>query len=401
MILSLLWRNLWRNKRRSLITMSSISFALLLSVVVHSLKSGVFEHLIQNLVSSYSGPVQIHQQGYYDEPVIDHAMDQDSVMQMLEHDSARLQLLPRLESYMLAGYEDRSRVCMLIGTKLQEEEQMSKLSAHVISGHTIQTPGEVLMGEVLASRLKVAPGDTLVLYGQGYQGVLAAGKYRLAGLLHFGSPAMNENFVYLSLADAQDLLGAYNRITSLISVPKEQTGPEVLQAQLKQQLPNTFEVMTWKEMMPEIDHHMQAENAGYQVFSGILYLLISFGFFGSVLMMTAERRAEFSMLMAIGMHRRTLGILLFMETLLLSCLGVIAGVMLALPLVTWFHVHPIVMGGEMGLAYERFGFEPVLPTAVNASLFWSQGLIVLVMSVIIGLYPVIHLRKIQPVIHAT
>lgn len=401
MILSLLWRNLWRNKRRSLITMSSISFALLLSVVVHSLKTGVFEHLIQNLVSSYSGPVQVHQQGYWDEPVIDRAMDQDSAVRLLSADSARLHLLPRLESYMLAGYEDRSRVCMVIGTAMKAEEQLSKLSSHIVAGQALKAPGEVLMGEVLASRLQAAPGDTLVLFGQGYQGVLAAGKYRLAGLLHFGSPTMNENFVYLALADAQDLMGAYNRITSLVTVSNGKQTPEALQAQLQQQLPKTLEVMTWKELMPEIDHHMQAENAGYQVFSGILYLLISFGFFGSVLMMTAERRAEFSMLLAIGMPRRTLGLLLFMETLLLSFIGVFVGVMLALPLVSWFHVHPIVIGGEMGLAYERFGFEPVLPTAVNASLFLGQGLVVLVMSVLIGLYPVIHLRKIQPVIHAT
>jgi ABC-type antimicrobial peptide transport system permease subunit len=155
--------------------------------------------------------------------------------------------------------------------------------------------------------------------------------------------------------------------------------------------------MNWKELMPEIADHIKADSASFYIFTGILYLIIAFGIYGTILMMTAERRYEFGMLIAIGMKKTRLGLMLLYETILITLLGVITGLLISLPFVIYFYHHPIRLSGKMAEMYEQFGFEALFPTSVDSGIFSTQSVIILVIAFGVGLYPLWHVSRINPV----
>jgi ABC-type lipoprotein release transport system permease subunit len=399
MILRLIWRNLWRNPRRTWITTVSITFSVFLAISMQSFQKGSFDNLINNIVGYHTGYIQVHRQGYWNEQILDNGFTStDTLTGALEAIQGIHEIVPRIETFVLASAGKVSKGCLLVGTDPVKEDHMTQLSKKLIAGSYFN-PGEdaVILAEGLAKRLGVNVQDTMVLFGQGYQGTMAAGKYLIKGIVHLAAPALNDNMVYLPLTSAQYLLSAEGMLTSLALKIDHPENMLLIQKEVSGTLPSTYEVMTWEEMMPEIANHIKADGFTSYIFSGILYLIISFGFFGTILMMTAERRYEFGMLIAIGMKKMKLGWILVGETFLITLLGIIFGVMVSFPFVLYFNRYPIRFTGQTAKAYEQFGFEALMPTAVHPPIFVTQSIIVLVMALVIGLYPLWHVRRLDPV----
>jgi ABC-type lipoprotein release transport system permease subunit len=298
----------------------------------------------------------------------------------------------------LASKGNTTKGCLLVGTDAVRENNLTQLKSKLIKGTYFEKNEEaVLLAEGLAERLDVSVNDTIVLFGQGFHGVMAAGKYKIKGIVHLASPAMNDAFVYLPLAATQYFLSAENRLTSVSLGIDNPENTDAIAQNLKNVIGQQYEVMPWQEMMPEIANHIKADGFSFYIFSGILYLIIGFGLFGTVLMMTTERKYEFGMLIAIGMKKTKLELILLGETVLITFFGVLLGFLLSLPLVIYLKERPIRFGGEIAKVYEQFGFEALFPTDVDQSIFLTQSLIVLAMAIVIGLYPLWHIRGLDPV----
>ncbi|MBW4361220.1 ABC transporter permease [Flavobacterium taihuense] len=399
MILKLIWRNLWRNSRRTLITMASIAFAVLFAVLMKSFQNGVFNNLIKNVVGYYSGYIQIHQKGYWDEQVLDNSFElKNALTFQLQQNNQIKKIAPRLETFVLVSKGNSTKGCLLVGTDAVKENSLTQLKKKITKGSYFKNEeGNILLAEGLAKRLGANINDTVVLFGQGFHGAMAAGKYKIKGIVHLASPAMNDSFVYAPLTATQYFLSAENRLTSISFGIDNPENTDAIVQNLKIQIGNKYEIMPWQQMMPEIANHIKADGFSFYIFSGILYIIIGFGLFGTVLMMTAERKYEFGMLIAIGMKKSELELILFGETILITLFGVLLGFVLSLPLVIYLKEKPIRFGGEIAKVYEQFGFEALFPTAVDKNIFINQSLIVLAMAVIIGLYPLWHVNSLNPV----
>lgn len=399
MILKLIWRNLWRNSRRTIITMASIAFAVLFAILMKSFQNGVFNNLIKNVVSYYSGYVQIHQKGYWEEQVLDNSFElNNALIDKLQENPQLTAIVPRLETFVLASKGNTTKGCMLVGNDAAKENELTQLKSKLIKGSYFENnEAAVLLSEGLAKRLDVTVNDTIVLFGQGFHGVMAAGKYNIKGIIHLASPAMNNAFVYLPLAATQYFLSAENRSTSISLGIDDSKNTAAITQKLQKSIGKNYEVMPWQELIPDVANHIKADGFSFYIFSGILYLIIGFGLFGTVLMMTVERQYEFGMLIAIGMKKSKLELILFGETVLITLFGVLLGILLSLPLVLYLKKNPIRFGGEVAKAYEQFGFEALFPAAVDQNIFVTQSLIVLAMAVVIGLYPIWHVNRLDPV----
>lgn len=399
MILKLIWRNLWRNSRRTLITISSIAFAVLFAVLMKSLQNGVFNNLIKNVVGYYSGYIQIHQKGYWDEQVLDNSFALENSLTAQLHQNPHItEVVPRLETFVLASKGNSTKGCMLVGTDPEKENKLTGLKNKLIGGTYFNKNDEaVLLADGLAKRLDANINDTIVLFGQGFHGVMAAGKYKIKGIVHLASPKMNDSFVYLPLAAAQYFLSAENRLTSISLGIADSKQTDSIAKNLRKEIKTKYEVMSWEELIPEISNHIKADAVSLYIFSGILYLIIGFGLLGTVMMMTVERQYEFGMLIAIGMKKSKLELVHLGETLLITALGILMGILISLPPVIYFQENPIRLGGDMAKAYKEFGFEPLFPTDFDPDIFVSQSLVVLAMALIIGLYPFWNIRKLNPV----
>jgi ABC-type lipoprotein release transport system permease subunit len=389
-LITLAWKNLWRNRSRTLITMAAIFFAVVLSVLAGSLKEGVFDNLVKNVVGYYTGYVQVHKAGYWEEQILDNSFPDDAKQGSKLSSIANISAVaPRLESFALASSDTTTKGCLVVGVDPVEENKVTGLAARLKQGQYLQgDDAEVLVAEGLANRLRLQLHDTIVLIGQGYHGSMAAGKYAIKGLLHFGSPELNNNMLFMTMPQAQSLLAAEGMATTYVLGLHNAGQMPATQQQAQQVLPASFEVMTWEQMLPDIYQHIHADSNNMQYVQYFLYLLVCFGIFGTLLMMMVERRFELGMLLAIGMKKSKLVALLLVESVLTVLCGCIIGMIASIPVVSYLSKHPIRLSGEAAVAYERFGFEPIFPTSLDPAIFLKQGIIVLVAGLVLSLYPV-------------
>lgn len=399
MLLKLAWRNIWRNRKRTLITAASIVFAVLLATLMNSVTEGVLYKLQENVVSFYSGALQVHKKGYWDEQSLDNSMlVNDTLLQQLIAHREVNGVIQRLESFALSASDEHTRGCMVVGIEPEKEPVVTSLDQKISKGEYLSADDkQVLVAEGLAKYLGLDVGDTLVIIGQGYHGISAADKYPIKGLLHFASPELNRSTVYLPIKLAQHLFGAPNRITALVLAIGDVNEADIIAKDLKKDIAATYEIMSWKTLMPELNQMLQNERGENAIFLMVLYILIAFGIFGTVLMMTLERQYEFGVLVAIGMRRLKLSNLIILENIFISVLGAAIGTLLSVPVVVYFHVYPIHVGGSLQQIYEEWGFEPIFYFSVDPPIFYSQTLVVLIISLVLSVYPLLKILRLEPV----
>ena len=398
-LIKLAGRNIWRNKRRTLITAASILFAVFFAVAIMSIQVGTWDHMVDSVVHYHFGYAQIHKQGYWDDKIIDNAFDPAPVeMQLADHPEI-VQLVPRIESFALASHRSDTKGALVIGIDPQREARLTNPDSRISKGRYLQPQDKgVLVAEGLAEYLDIGLDDTLVLISQGYHGINAAGKFPVRGLVHFGSPELNKQMVYLSLAEAKWFYGTEELVTTLVLDTRSPDRVAKTVRELRAGLDlKEYEVMDYKEMMPDLIQAREVDTAGSQIILLVLYVIVAFGIFGTILMMIKEREYEFGILKAIGMKTYQLNIMLWIETMVLGLIGCIAGILVALPLVYYFHINPIELGGQMAEAYEKFGVQPLLPASTDFSIFVNQALVVLLMITVLSIYPMFKLAKLRPV----
>jgi len=402
-ILKLAFRNIWRNKRRTLITAAAVAFAVFIASTMNSFQKGVWDKVTEGSVSLFFGFGQIHQKGYWKEQSLNKAFDYDEQFKNSISKTENIKgLVPRIESFALASEGNLTRGVLVTGIDPQAEDEMTSLQSRIISGAYLDANDPaVIIAEGVAKKLKLNVGDTLVVIGQGYHGVNAAGKFAIKGIFSFGMPELNKRLVYLSLPTAQKLYGAEGKITTLaLDIPDKKKVPEVLASLSTKLDTSSYEILSWEEMIPELMEARELDEAGGKLTIGILYMLIAFGIFGTILMMTKEREYEFGVLTAIGMKRGLLSLTVWIETVLVGLFGALLGIVLSIPLVYYMHINPIpmeVLGEGASEAFEKFGMSADLPTAFEFSIFFNQALVIFIVTSILAIYPLWKIGRLKPV----
>lgn len=398
MYLRLAWRNIWRNKRRTLITVSSIMFAVVFALFVESIERGAHDVMIDNMTQFHTGYMQIQDYRFEDEPSLDNAFNYDEsfserITGMEEIDYTA----PRIETFMLAAGEEITRGAFVLGIDAEKEHRLNELKDRLTQGRFFEPgDGTVVMGEGIADRLNLAVGDSLVLLGQGRFGMTASGLFEISGLLRHPTREMNNQLVYLSLPDAQWMLSAEDHITALLVTPTDVRDTELIAERLQAELDDDeLAVLTWREMIPELVEALEFDRATTRIMMGILYVVIGFGIFGTILTMTLERLREFGILLSVGMQRVKLALVVFIETFFITILGVLAGFVLGIFPILYFHYNPIELGGDMEDLVADWGIEPVMPAAIAPDIFLWQGLIIFILTTFICFYPTIKILTLK------
>ncbi|WP_416865005.1 MAG: ABC transporter permease [Imperialibacter sp.] len=389
MLLLIAWRNIWRNKRRTLITLASIGFAVFFACIMQSMQLGSYERMIENAVRFYTGHIQVHEKGYWDDKTLDNSLEvTESLQTKLSGEADLSAYVPRIESFALASHGTLTKGVLVNGIDPIKETGLTDLQGKIVEGQYLSTPGDIMIGEGLSTYLKAAPGDTLVLISQGYHGANAAGKYRIVGTLKFPTQEMSAQAAYIMLSDAQYFFNMPNRATSLALLLDNSEAVPGVKADLTSKLDTAvYEVMDWKELMPELVQSIEIDYASGRIMLYVLYAIIAFGIFGTFLMMTNERQYEFGVMLSIGMKRRLMQGMLLLEIIMLAVLGVVMGIIAASPILAYFYLNPIQVGGEMAQAYEKMGMEPILPFSLAPEVFVNQAQVVLVMTILMAIYP--------------
>lgn len=396
--IKLAWRNLWRNKKRTLISAASVFFAVILSLIMRSMQKGYYDYMIDSSVRLYTGHIQIHGKDFWEKRSLEESMYFDeTVIQKLKKNKNISQIIPRLETFSLISSGKVSKVVQVNGINPQIENDVTKLSEKIVEGNYLkENSSGILISEGLAKLLGINVGDSVILYGQGYHGVTAAAVIPIEGIVKFAIPEQNKSFTYLALNNSQQLFSAYDRITSLSILLNDADEIESTKTFLKNYFNNSYEIMDWAELSPELVQSIQVDNASGIIMLGILYVVIAFGIFGTIMMMTAERVKEFGILISIGMKKGKLAFVTILETIFISFIGVAAGALISIPILLYLVNHPIPLTGETADAILAWGFEPIIPFAFYPGMYFAQIWTVLAIAFVSALYPVNFIRKLKP-----
>lgn len=400
--LKLAWRNIWRNKRRTFITMLSVIVAVLLSSTMRTMNEGSYENMIKNTVGIFTGYIQLHQDGYWDEKTLEYSFtQQDSLFQIIESEESVLKAVPRLESYALAAGKEQSRAAMVIGVDPKAEAFLSDPESHLVSGNYFEGKDEksVLIGSDLMKRLNVQIGDSLVMIGQGYRGQSAAGLYEIIGSVKFPNPEFNKSLVIMPIETTQYFLAAPERLTAIALIVDSPDEVHSIVTSLRNKLDgDQFEIMDWQEMMPELVQAIESDRGSGFIIIMILYVVVGFGILGTVLMMITERTYEFGVMLSVGTPRIAIAIILAFEIFLIALSGSAVGLIISFPIAYYFHINPIrLQGGEMSEVIDSFGMEPVLQFSLEPSIFYTQAITIFFITLIFCLIPILKASKLNPV----
>lgn len=402
MIFKIAWRNIYRNKKRSLITITSVFAALLLIILMRALQFGFYDKLIETVVESYAGYVEIHADGFWDNQSLDNSMQVDQqLLDDIQSVEGVENIVQRLQTFSLISVGEKTKGGVINGINLSEEQKITDWNKKMISGSFDLSDNEIIIAKGIAEFFDISENDTLILYGQGYRGMMAAGKYPVKGVIDLKNPDLNKIGLFMTMESVRNYVSS-DEISTHIIIGKEKYYDEgKIVEDLDLILSDDYEVMTWKETLPEIEQTITADSAGGLIMAFILYVIVVFGMFGTVLMMTEERKYEFGVLISIGMSRIRLFGIILVETIILSMVGVVLAVMVTYPISIYYNINPIDMAILMGdgavQMIEEMGFSPMIPMSISWDIPLSHSLVIFIFSLLISIYPAIKISKLKPV----
>ena len=402
-LLKMAYRNIWRNRSRTLITAAAVTFSVFLSILLNSFQSGSWDTIINGIVEGYYGYAQVQGKDYLDEQSLDNAFEYTPELKEIVTKTKDVKaIVPRLEGFVLAAFDNSTKPLQIVGSDPIAEDAMTNVADSIKAGQYLsQTDDGVLISDTLAREMKLEIGDTLVFIGQGFHGANAAGKFPIRGIVKFRMPQMR-GMIFMTLAKAQELFVADNQLTALV-VDTDKPGQAkniVSNLQSKLDTASTYNVVLWEEMMVELLKTRELKEVGSKIVPLILYLIIAFVIFGTILMMLKEREYEFGVMNAIGMKRWRLSFMVSVETLFINFLGVLAGMIFALPIVYHFYKNPIpisLMGEDATSAYDDFGIPAEIPFSFDLGIFLNEAVTIFIISVLLSLFIIRKIRKLKAV----
>jgi ABC-type lipoprotein release transport system permease subunit len=397
MLVKLAWRNIWRQKRRTFLTAGALALALFLSLLTRTMQEGSYAISIDHAARFYTGLIQLQHPKYADSLSINDLLPMtDAFLRPVRQDADITDHLPRLESFALAAAGERSKGVMVIGAVPEMERDYSELDQKLIAGEFLRADDQqVLIGERLANYFRLNVGDEIILYGQGYRGQTAAGLYPVKGILHFPMPQLDSQLVYMPLSLAQSLYSTGEQVTAWVLHTKELDLVKETETTLEHSYGDRVNVRDWEELAPEMSQQIMMDKVSGMFMIYILYGVVGFGLFATITMMTLERQREFAVMLATGMLRIRLLQLVTVESFFIAVLGILLGVLLATPVLTYLHFNPIEMTGDAARMMEETGFDPILPVLVTPALVVNQVIAVLVLLLISLIYPMVRIFRLS------
>lgn len=400
LLFTLGWRNIWRNKRRSIITILAVTFAVMLSIVMRGIQLGTYDVNIRHVVELYSGYFQVQFPGYQNNPVLQKSFRlSDTLRSLLQDQPEIVAASPRVVGDGLVSFRENSQGTMILGVDPRLEAKVSNLSAHVADGSFLPRDSMdcIVVGNKLMENLHAHIGDTIVILAQGFDGSMGNLKFRIVGTIKLGFSDLDRSLVLMNLEAAQDLLVMYGRVNLIAVKLHDLEEIEDVQQHLSGGLGKMGLVaLSWTEVMPDLEQSITMDNVSGILTLGILVLVVAFGITNTVLMSVTERFREFGIVLSIGMQQQKLVALVFIETIIILVVGLIIGNLVAYGINYYIVLHPIEFTGEFADIYAEYGFLPRLESTLRFSSFLNTTLSIFGISILATLYPIAKVIKLEP-----
>ncbi len=398
-VLRLAWRNLWRQPRRTWLTVGAMVFSNALLVFMISIQFSTYELMIDNTLKAFTGHIQVQAPGYKDDMKIRQVVpDASSLAQALRRELGLDTIAARAAAFALASSDERSYGLQIFGVETNFESSVSTIPGLVREGRYLDDPNasEIVIGKVLARNLRVAIGDEVTLLGSGRDGSFAAAIATVVGIFDSGVPDMDRGFAEIPLAFFQDVFymdGAGHQI--VIAAPSLASVSE-LKSRVEALVPSGLVVHDWDALQPGLRQAIQADISSAFFMYAVLVVLVAFSVLNTQLMSVLERTHEFGITMALGVAPGRLGRIVFLETALMGLLGLSLGALAGGIVTEWFGYTGFAYPGMEDMAANFNLPARFYPEATPLSLFLGPS-IVFIGGMFAAIYPALRLHWLQPV----
>ncbi|OQX15578.1 MAG: hypothetical protein BWK76_12905 [Desulfobulbaceae bacterium A2] len=402
-ILLLAWRNVFRNRRRSLLTLSAIALALASLLIFLALKRGLHDKMVQGTVTLHLGALQVQAVGYQPNlAVLAPLAEPEQVAAILRQHGVTA--APRLSSPALVLAGRRSVSVALTGVEPDLEPGVTVISRRVIAGRYLATAGELLLSRRLAAALDLHPGDTLRLMIQDGTGRPQVRDLPIGGLYETALASFDLGHVFIDIATLQRLLAAPGAITALVSGPPalarghEQLDEALheLVEELRTQLDAArYQVVSWQEAAPDVHQLIELNDGTMRLLIGIVFVLVGLGIANTMTMSVYERFRELGVLASSGLTPTGTVMLILAEAGLLGLAAAMVGSLLGGATCFWLSLHGIDLA-RLTSANQYFADTHRLMAVMSSADFLLANGVTVLTALAAGILPALHAARLEP-----
>ena len=400
-VLRLAWRNLWRQKRRTWLTVGAMVFSNTLLVFMISIQFGMYSLMIDNTLKVFTGHMQIQAPGYKDDQKMRQTVPDIVPLASRLREKFQMQTIAaRGWAFGLASSKERSYGIGIFGVEPEFEPQVSSIPGLVKQGRYLRDhdASEIVIGAVLARNLRVSIGDELTLLGSGLDGSFAAAVVDIVGIFESGITDIDRNFAEMPLASFQDMFAMQGAGHQVVVGAETLDKATLLQPEIVAALPEAADlvVLDWDALQPGLKQAIQADMSSAFFMYGILVILVAFSVLNTQLMSVLERTHEFGIVMSLGLRAGRLGRLVMLETALMGMIGLVLGAIAGAIFTTWFTVNGLSIPGMEEMA-ANFNLPARIYPQVTPWTMVAGPIVVFLFTLLAAVYPALRLHRLHPV----
>lgn len=401
MIGNIAWKNVWRNKVRSLVVVLAIALGLTGGIFSSAVLKGSGDQRVREAVGRETSHLQIHNKAYAGDNEVRYVIDGDlkELETVLDTTRTVKAWSPRVKFPAMAGSANAGTGVMVVGIDPQKEQQVTDIHSLIVDSGGSWFNGyrgvPVVIGQALAEKLKVHLHSRIVLTFQDLNGNLTGGAFRICGIFRTSNSVFDEMNVFVSRTDIIPLLNAGPAACHEIAILlKDAVMVEQTEKILKGLYPGLL-VQNWKEIDPVLGMINDLMDLWLYLFMGIILMALGFGIINTILMAILERTRELGVLAAIGMNKRRIFLLIMLESVFLSLTGGIIGIIMG-TLLTGYTRHTGINLGSLSEGFEAIGYNPMLYPSLDLMFFINLTLMVIATGILASVYPARRALKLRP-----
>ncbi len=401
--LHLAWKNLWRNRRRTIITLVAIAFSIMLVQALHNLSAGVYAGMVDSGVRAGSGHVAVYRQNYLESREESLSFEDHNLVTEIEAIDGVEHVLPRLYIPALAQSSRESRGIMLIGVDPERERQINPFLKSLAEDAMIRSANsrDAVVGARLLDELQIKPGQKFVVTAQHLDGTLHSELLHVRGVVSTGMKDIDGSLILIGRERAGLLTGSSSSVHELAIVLSDPSYEEPVHGQVIAMLgvhPD-IEAVSWERAMPNLANAIKLDYASQKFIFLIILLIVTIGLVNTLLMSVMERMREFGVILALGSKPMVLRGMIMLEALSLGLLAATLGTLLG-SLATWYLVSVGIDLADFVPETLEFGgvvFDPIMRASWNFGWMIRIALYVVGLTLLAALYPAIKAGRITPV----
>jgi ABC-type lipoprotein release transport system permease subunit len=404
MLISLAWKNIWRNKKRSVIILIAIALGLWAGLFASSVMFGAWDSAISSAIDRELSDIQIHSPQFVKEKLINNTIPHpDKIINILKNDKEIFSFSERVVIEGMVSSPTSSVGVEIMGIDPGKEKNVTSVSSKLLEGNYLEKGppvgrqeirNPILVGEELAKKLGLKLKSKMVLSFQTPDGSIAYAAFRIEGIFKTESSTFDKSTVFVRRDNLYSILGTTPFIHEIAIRLNNPQNLETAMNQIQKELPN-LSVQDWKKIAPELDVTYELLVIELYVFLAIILLALLFGVTNTMLMSVIDRIRELGVLLAVGMKRGRIFVMIIYETIMLSLCGGILGMIFGSLTILYFSDKGINLSA-FSAAYSAYGISTELYPALPISFYPILTVMIILTAIFAAVYPAVKAIKLRP-----